>query len=157
MRKYFRVAALMFAGLMATGVMTGCSNDDDDDDLETVINVDSLPDAARAFINAFYPSASVRSVMRDVDDGIMVYEVYFSNGHEVTFDLRGEWIEVDAPDGQSIPAGIVPIAIETYLDANYSGYGVNDITRTGMGYEVELVTGVDLLFDSMCNFLGIDH
>ena len=157
MKNRFGIAVLMAACLLMTGGMTGCSNDDDNDDLETVINVNRLPDAARAFINTYYPSATVRSVMRDVDDGIVVYEVDFTNGHEVTFDSRGEWIEVDAPDGQSIPAGIVPVAIETYLDANYSGYGVNDITRTGMGYEVELVTGVDLLFDSLGNFLGIDH
>ena len=95
-------------------------------------------------------------VEKETDKGVVLYDVDFKNGHEVTFDSNGEWLEVDAPDGQSIPAGIVPVTIEQYLEQNYSGYGVNDITKVAAGYEIELVSGVDLLFDQDGNFLRFD-
>lgn len=155
MRKRFRIVVLLFACMMITGTMAACS-DNDNDDIETVISQDQLPEAARTFISEYYSSETIRSVKREMDSGVLLYEVDFTNGHEVVFNSKGEWVEVDAPDGQSIPDGIIPAEILTYLEANYQGYGVNDITKTGAGYEVELVSGVDLLFDAQGDFIRVD-
>ena len=106
-----------------------------------------LPKAAQAFLSNYYASVSVSRVERDVEDGSPVYEVYMANGHEVTFGLDGNWLTVDAPDRTAIPAGIVPEAIASYLNANFSGVGVNEIDRTSYGYEVDLLNGLDLKFN----------
>lgn len=156
MKNTLKIAGLAIACLLACGPLASCSSDDNPV-METVIEYDRLPQSSKSFISAYYPSTAVTKVERDNDDGIITYEVTLANGHEVTFNSDGEWVEIDAPDGQSIPFEVLPPAIADYLNINYQGYGVNDITRTGFGYEVELVTGVDLLFDSQGNFIRIDH
>lgn len=155
MKKKYGIALLLFAGLMAGGTLTSCS-DDDSDDIETVITVNKLPLKAQTFISTYYPGLTTTKIERVVDNTILFYEVKFNNGQEVTFNAEGEWIEVDAPDGQTIPDGIVPSAIVDYLNENYNGYGVNEINRVSTGYQVELVSGVDMLFDSLGNFVGLD-
>lgn len=157
MKKNLKIAALLFAALMTGGVaLSSCSDNDDDKVIETVITESELPEAAKTFISSYYPDIKVVRVEKERTGGTVLYDVDFQNGQEVTFDASGNWVEVDAPDGKTIPSGIVPETIQTYLDANYSGYGVNDITKTRNGYEVELVTGVDLLFDAQGNFQRID-
>ena len=156
MKKKLKFVVLLLAGFMMTGTMSACS-DDDGNDIETVISENKLPESAKTFISTYYSSATVRSVKRELDNGVVLYEVDFTNGHEITFNSKGEWVEVDAPDGQSIPDGILPEVIQSYLDTNYQGYGVNDVTKTGAGYEVELVSGIDLLFDAQGDFIRIDR
>ena len=112
-----------------------------------------LPEAAQAFLSKYYVGVSVSRVERDVEDSEPVYEVYMANGHEVTFGLDGNWLTVDAPDNTAIPTGIVPEAIESYLNANFSGVGVNEIDRTSYGYEVDLLNGLDLKFNKEGNRL----
>lgn len=158
MKKKFRFVVLLFASLMMVGTMMACSDDDDNDkDIETIITVSNLPQKAQTFISDYYPTAKVLSVKKELDHGVVLYDVDFTNGQEIVFNSDGEWIEVDAPDGQSIPSGIIPAAIEEYLNTNYQDYGVNDITRTAGGYEVELVSGVDMFFDAQGNFIRFDN
>ncbi len=90
----------------------------------------------------------------DADEG---YKQECANGYEVSFNADGEWTDVDAPAGQSIPDGIAPQAITDYIAANYNGAGINDISLDSRGYEVELVSGVDLLFAPDGSFLGVDR
>lgn len=156
MKNTLKIAGFLIACLIVCGPLVSCSSNDDPTS-ETVIAYDQLPQSSKSFISAYYSSTAVTKVERDNDNGIITYEVTLANGHEVTFNSDGEWVEIDAPDGDSIPFEVIPPAIGDYLNANYQGYGVNDITRTGFGYEVELVTGVDLLFDSQGNFIRIDH
>lgn len=157
MKKFLKYSILSLS-LLATPLMFSCSDDDDDDIFkQETISYDKLPSAAQSFVETYYPDSKITRVEKDFDDGVVLYEITFSDGQEVTFSSTGEWVEVDAPDGKSIPEGIIPDAIRSYLDTNYSGYGVNDITKTKNGYEVELVTGLDLRFDSLGNFVGIDR
>lgn len=155
MKKFFSVIVMAVALFTSMG-FTACSDNDDNDIPEVVISYDKLPTAAKTFVETYYPGVEVWRVEKETDKGVVLYDVDFKNGHEVTFDSNGEWLEVDAPDGQSIPSGILPVTIEQYLEQNYSGYGVNDITKVAAGYEVELVSGVDLLFDQDGNFLRFD-
>lgn len=157
MKKFFKYA-LLSAGILLTPVIWSCSDDDDDyyHHVETIA-YDKLPEASKSFIEKFFPADQIVRIEKDIDDDVLVYEVNFNSGTEVTFSYAGEWVEVDAPSGKTIPEGIAPENIVSYLNTNYSGYGINDITKTGYGYEVELVTGLDLRFDPSGNFMGIDR
>lgn len=147
---------ILAAGLMLVPVMSSCGGDDWDDYWEESVDFVNLPTRARAFVGEFYYGADVVRVEREYDDGEVLYEVKFSNGHEVVFAADGTWLEVEAPDGRSIPYGIVPEPIQDFLDSYYYDYGVNEINRTGFGYEVELTTGLDMRFNRDGYFLGID-
>lgn len=151
--KKLSVTAMLLACMLAVTAWS-CSDDDKDD---TPIVVNDLPQAAKTFISTYYAGVSVAGVVRDSDHGTIEYDVKFVNGHEVTFNAAGEWIDVDAPTGSSIPDGIAPAAIVEYLTENFPLAGINEISKTPTGYEVELTTNVDLLFNADGSFAGFDN
>lgn len=151
MKSFYIAFIVLLTGLMGLAA-TGCSDDDKDEP----IAFDKIPSVARNFVAKFYPGINVTRVVSDTDHGTTEYEVYLANGHDITFDASGEWIDVDAPSGQTIPDGIAPIPVASYVTDYYPGTGINEISREAYGYEVELVAGVDLEFDHNGNFIRID-
>ncbi|MBD5301066.1 MAG: hypothetical protein HDS17_06325 [Bacteroides sp.] len=145
----------LFLMVCIFGCLAWSCSDDDDNDI--TISVSSLPTPAQQFISQFYPADKVARVTKDVKNSPLnsEYEVRFVSGQEVEFDAAGQWIDVDAPKGQTVPTGIVP-AIDEYVGLNYDGKGINEISRDARGYEVELVDGTELLFDANGQFIGID-
>lgn len=116
-----------------------------------------LPEAANSFLSQYYPDVKTNRIEKDTDHGQTEYEAYLANGHEVTFDADGNWIDVDAPAGQTIPAGIAPAPIADYVTTNYPDLGINEISREHYGFDVELTNGLDLIFDPAGTFLRLDH
>lgn len=127
---------------------------DDDDDVPILAN--DLPQAAKTFISQYYPDTKVTSVKRDSDNSKVEYDVILANGHDLTFNASGEWTDLDAPLGQTIPDGIAPTNIVEYINQNYNGYGINEISKESYGYDVELTNGIDLEFNSQGEFIRID-
>lgn len=151
MKKKLMYLPLLLMALVGT-VITGCEKDDE------IISSDKLPSSSKSFLSTYYPNVGILYVEKEYDDGKREYEVALNNGHSVTFDKQGDWIDVDAPDGQTIPAGIAPQKIVNYINSDFKGLGINEISRnyrSFIGYEVELVNGVDLNFDSDGNYLGV--
>ncbi|MCM1291780.1 MAG: PepSY-like domain-containing protein [Prevotella sp.] len=116
-----------------------------------------LPQSAIKFLNDYYPTANVISVKAERENGKIEYEALLANGHSITFNESGEWIELDAPYGDSVPTAFLNNNIQNYLADNYSGYGVKEISRNSSGYEIELSSGIELIFDVNGNFVRIDR
>lgn len=74
----------------------------------------------------------------------MEYEVDLMSGAEVDFMENGDWKEVKAAKGKSVPASIVPAAISKYISTNFKGQTIVEIGRKRGGYEVELSNGTEL-------------
>lgn len=146
---------LLLAALSFGTVISACSDDKDDNDIETIVSVNQLPSNAKSFLNNYFKDVKATKVTLENDGGIVVYDVDLANGFEVVFNASGEWVEVDAPDGMTIPDGIAMEEIVTYIEANYSGYGINEISKVVAGYDVELTSGVELLFDYTGNFIKV--
>lgn len=147
--RYFKSVALaMFSAVL----LWSCSDDKDEP-----VAVTTLPEAAQTFLSSHYAGVKVQSAVRDKDDHNVEYDVRLANGHEVTFDAEGNWTDVDAPTGQTVPDGLVPEAVALYIATNYPSEGINEISRSAAGYEVDLTNGVDLVFDSFGNFLRADR
>lgn len=151
MKKEFKLFALLLVTLISV-CFWSCEEDDNNR-----IPAAQLPSDAKTFLSTYFPSIKVTSVELNRDNGVFEFDVYLANGYEVSFNADGEWTDVDAPAGQSIPDGIAPQAITDYIAANYTGAGINDISLDSRGYEVELVSGVDLLFAPDGSFLGVDR
>lgn len=130
-----------------------CSDDDDDKPLLA----NELPQSSKSFLSQYYPDIKIVKVTRDSDDGRVEYDVILGNGHDVTFNATGEWIDVDAPVGQTIPDGIAPTPIVEYINQNYNGYGINEISKESYGYDVDLTNGIDLEFNAQGEFIRIDR
>lgn len=137
---------LLMVGVVA---MMTWSCGDDDDDKETKVPFDTLPQAAQTFINQYFAGDTPVRVELEANK----YDVRLKSGFEIEFDTTGQWIDVDAPNGQTVPDGIVPEKILEYITANYLGAYVDEISRNASGYEVDLTDGHDLFFDKDCNFI----
>lgn len=147
--KKLSLLLLLLVGIFSLS-MISCGDD------EKTISTNNLPQSAKSFISQYYPGVNITRVKQDKDNGRIEYEAYLSNGHDVTFNSSGEWLDVDAPTGQTIPAGIVPAKIEEYVNANFSGFDINEISKENYGYNVELTNGIDLEFNSNGEFIRVD-
>lgn len=141
--------------ILSVSFLGSCEGKDDYEE-ETPISITDLPQKSQEFLQMYYKGIEVEKIEKEEDGGIMVYVVDLANGHEVVFNSEGEWDQVDAPFGETIPTGFIPESIMEYLNENYSGYGVNEINKTGYGYKVQLVTELDLKFNDLGQFLGLE-
>lgn len=145
MKKFLKFIPFLLVAVMAMGFW---SCDDDDDKVVT-----EIPAAAKTFLATYYPSVEYMA-FKDHND----YDVTLANGHKVEFSSTGEWKDVDAPAGQTVPSGFYPSAIDSYLNDNMDGAGINEISKEKNGnYEVDLVDGRDLVFDQQGMFVRFDR
>lgn len=110
----------------------------------TPINQTGLPTAAKTFITKYFSKDKVRKVEKDNGRRGMEYEVDFTSGAEVDFTSDGNWKEVKAARGTSVPSAIVPAAISKYVATNFKGQSIVEISRKRGGYKVELSNGSEL-------------
>ena len=146
MKKLYRILPMLLVAVLSIALWS-CSDDDEP------VPVTKLPSSSQTFLNTYFDNVDIISVTKDKDD----YEVLLSNGYSVEFNTSGEWTDVDAPVGKTVPTGFYPAAIDTYISSAYSGSGINEISRIDRGYEVELINGTDLYFSADGTYIGIDR
>ena len=79
-------------------------------------DINQLPLPARNFINRHFTKPEV--VQIKIDKDLMEstkYEVLLMDGTEIDFDSRGNWEEVSAKKGKTVPATVVPGFAANYL------------------------------------------
>lgn len=133
MKKFLATMLLMVVASVSATIFAG-----------TPINQSELPKAAQSFITKYFPKDQVRKVEKDNGRRGMEYEVDFTSGAEVDFTSDGNWKEVKAARGTSVPSAIVPAAIAKYVATNFKGQTIVEISRKRGGYEVELSNGSEL-------------
>lgn len=141
-----KLLKLLPAFLIAFAGMAMVSCDDDDDPIAPT----ELPASAKIFLDTYYPGVKITSATENDYE----YQVDLANGHEVDFNLDGEWTEVDAPMGETVPDGFYPTEIQFYVASLPDAIGINEISKTYYGYEVELVSGTELQFNTTGNIIN---
>lgn len=152
-----KLAAMSAFVLVLAGVgmaMPACSDDND----EKTIQFTQVPESAQTFISTYFPAEQIRTVKENRKDNVRdKFEIEFESGLEIDFDAAGSWTDIDMPRGKTIPAGIVPGPIDSYVKTNYPAEGINGISIEKYGYDVELTNGLDLEFDPQGKFIRIDR
>lgn len=110
----------------------------------TPVQQSELPKAAQTFISKYFAKDQVKKVEKDNGRRGTEYEVDFVSGAEVEFMSDGQWKGVKASRGTAVPSDIVPAAIVKYVDTNFKGQTIVEISRKRGGYEVELSNGSEL-------------
>ena len=108
-----------------------------------------LPAEATAFIKNFAPATITAAA---VDDD------FFRPDYKVFFRHSGQWEEVQNYKG--IPTKVIPQAIANYLNDNYKGVAVTNISYDADdldSYEVKLASRIELKFDRNGNFLTMEY
>ena len=159
-KTYFKLLGISLL-LFGCFSMVSCS-DDDQNEIENVITVNDLPTAAQTFLNKYFNGYTVLKVEKDIEDNITLYEVTLQDGFEVTFNDQGEWTQVEAPYGKTIPTGFIPEQVMATLNQRFPDYGINEINSTGQGYKVELSdnqggAAIDIFFDMSGEIIKIDQ
>lgn len=144
---------LLTLGLVISLAAMGCSSHDHDEP----ISFNALPAPAQSFIKTYFKGLTTTRVEKDGHNGTVSYDVMLSDGTDIDFDSRGEWTDVDAPAGKTVPSGIVMAPIAKFVADTYPNMGINEISRDANGYDVELTNGVDLEFTVDGAFIRIDH
>ena len=124
-------------------------------DGERFVGFADLPEMAATFIQTNFPSAEVISVVKDYDDLSYTYDVVLSDGTVIEFKRSGEWKDVDARTSK-VPDAIVPADILNYVQTNYEGNYIVEISRD-IRYDVELDNKRELVFALTGTYLGIDY
>lgn len=148
MNKFLKLLPLFLATVLMLGT-AACSNDDKDEPVPSA----QLPAKAKEFISAYFPTASIALATKDKNE----YEVTLSEGTSIDFDKAGEWKDVDAAPGKTVPSGFYPSAIDENVAQVAPNAGINEISKESYGYEVELLTGLDMKFTHDGAFISFDR
>lgn len=119
------------------------------------ITREQLPEKAQTFLTTYFADAKISLARKEIDVMELSYDVIFTNGGKVEFDRKGNWTEVDCVS-TSLPAGIVPSAIEKTIKAHYPDAKVIKIERDHREYDVKLNNRVELTFNKKMQLIDID-
>jgi len=120
-------------------------------------NIDEweLPRTARDFISRNFPDQTIVRLTRDDDDQEREYEAVLGNSVKIEFNHLGFWKEVDGNNSE-ISTKFIPRKITEYVNQNYPSEKIGKIEKSVEKYEIELLNGLDLEFNSKGKFLRID-
>jgi hypothetical protein len=114
-----------------------------------------LPEKAQTFLSTYFPEAKVSLVRKEIDVIELNYDVIFADGSKVEFDRKGNWTEIDCLT-HSLPAGIVPEAINKIINTHYPETKVIKIERDHREIDVKLNNRVELTFNKNLQLIDID-
>lgn len=119
-------------------------------------DVNKLPASARETIKKHFPQAKISYIKIDKDlFKSTTYEATLTNGVEIDFDSKGEWMEVDCKK-EEVPAAFIPASVSQYVKENFPGQRIVKFERGRRGYDAELANGLDVKFDVYGGFLKLD-
>jgi hypothetical protein len=117
-----------------------------------------LPTSVKTFITSNFPSTKITKIDRDVKANGIEYEVELNNGVELDFGVNNEWESIDCEKSTlSVPDNVIAKPIRTYVATTYPGRKIVEVDRKPYGCEVKLDNRVELMFDSIGRFLGVDR
>jgi len=123
---------------------------------ESIITKNELPKTAQKFVSDYLAKSTIDYVKMDKETFSTDYKVKFTDGSEIEFDSKGEWIEIDG-NKTVIPTGFIQKSILTYVKEKFPNTQIIKIEKGRFGkQEVKLSNGLELEFNSKGEFKRID-
>ena len=113
-------------------------------DDEKKIDFGDLPSEARSFIENYFPSADILSIVQEKEDGRKEYQVKLSDGTDMEFDEDGEWTNIECYFSP-LPTGILPANVITKVEERDPEAYINGVEKElgGCVVEVKEAGGID--------------
>lgn len=126
-----------FPILLGVWMLSSCDD-------EKKIDFGDLPSEARSFIENYFPSADILSIVQEKEDGRKEYQVKLSNGTDMEFDEDGEWTNIECYFSP-LPTGILPANVITKVEELHPEAYINGVEKELGGYVVEVTDagGID--------------
>ena len=122
---------------------------------DRVIQSKQLPKAAQLFLAKHFAGRAVSFAKEDRDFSGTTYDVRLADGTEVEFTSAGEWKEVDGKH-TALPLTFIPAQIVKAIQSQHAGDAIVHIERKRRGYQVELASGLEVLFNTRFQLVGYD-
>jgi hypothetical protein len=130
-------------------------NNDDDDANEIVLTASEIPTQISTYISTHFPDVSILRAIKETDDNVISYEVYLSEGFELTFNSSFEIIEIEGET--QLPNSVIPTAILDYVAQNYPTNFITDWELEDNHQQVELNDETELEFSLDGVFIRVDN
>ena len=125
------------------------------DDIHRIITFEELPAKAQEFVTTYFSAHSIRFVRMEIDVTKTEYTVRFANGMEIEFNSNGDWDEVES-HSECLPSGFLLEPILDFLSRNHPNACLHEIARSRHKIEVELASGLEIIFNKNGEFLRYD-
>lgn len=126
--------------------MTSC-------DKETVIPVQDVPSEIQGYVSMHFPADSIIRAVKEKGESEL-FEITLSNGFKLEFNAHYEIIDIDG--NAKLPDSVIQSSILDYVSSNYSAYYIIGWEIQGDNQEVQLNSGIVLVFTLSGDFLRID-
>lgn len=132
-----------FPILLGVWMLSSCDD-------EKKIDFGDLPSEARSFIENYFPSADILSIVQEKEDGRKEYQVKLSNGTDMEFDEDGEWTNIECYFSP-LPTGILPANVITKVEELHPEAYINGVEKELGGYVVEVTDAGGIDWDMRFN------
>lgn len=132
-----------FPILLGVWMLSSCDD-------EKKIDFGDLPSEARSFIENYFPSADVLSIVQEKEDGRKEYQVKLSDGTDMEFDEDGEWTNIECYFSP-LPTGILPANVITKVEELHPEAYINGVEKELGGYVVEVTDADGIDWDMRFN------
>ena len=122
---------------------------------DRVIQSKQLPKAAQLFLAKHFAGRAVSLAKEDRDFSGTTYDVRLADGTELEFTSAGEWKEVDG-NHTALPLTFIPAQLVKTIQSQHAGDAIVHIERKRRGYQVELASGLEVLFNTRFQLVGYD-
>lgn len=120
------------------------------------VTLENFPEPAQRFLRTYFSTITVAYSFSEERYGALFFRVKYSDGTDVRFYENGEWQRVKM-HYKTVPDGILPPKIKQYMqNSPYRKVAIKEIERKPYGFELELLSDIEILFDHEGNFLGLD-
>lgn len=121
-------------------------------------DVAELPQAARTILSTHFANTQVNHIKIDKHTfGGKDYDVVLNNGTEIEFDNEGRLEEIDCGRNGKVPDALIFVPVKDYVHRTYPNDKIIKYDVKRNGYEVELRSGLELVFNSQGNFERVDR
>ena len=118
------------------------------------VKFDQLPEAARTFLNANFPTENILIATKENDVFYPDYNVTLENGVHLEFYSNGALKTVESRGG--VPDGLVPVQIVEFVKVRYPDARIIEYDVAKHHFDVELSNGIELKFNRNYNLMKID-
>ncbi len=132
-----------FPILLGVWMLSSCDD-------EKKIDFGELPGEARSFIENYFPSADILSIVQEKEDGRKEYQVKLSDGTDMEFDEDGEWTNIECYFSP-LPTGILPANVITKVEELHPEAYINGVEKELGGYVVEVTDADGIDWDMRFN------
>lgn len=121
---------------------------------EKLVYIDKLPSFINTYIKTHFASHRLSKVIKNRKGLNYTYDVFLDGGLSLKFNSKGKVIEIEG-NGR-LPDSVIPASILEYVNLNFPDNAITEWELEKRIQEVELDSGVELLFNLKGEFIGMD-